>query len=87
MNLQAQRDISRKLKVFEHAAGSGNVLLPTGISEFKERRTTSGSGPLQHMGKRGLSTASPARRISSYALRSPLRKRFFTCGALIILAK
>lgn len=25
MNLQAQRDISRKLKVFEHAAASGNV--------------------------------------------------------------
>ena len=25
MNLQAQRDISHKLKVFEHAAGSGNV--------------------------------------------------------------
>jgi transposase InsO family protein len=25
MNLQAQRDISRKLKVFEHAAGSANV--------------------------------------------------------------
>ncbi len=25
MNLQAQRDISRKLKVFEHAADSGNV--------------------------------------------------------------
>ena len=25
MNLQAQRDISRKLKVFEHAAKSGNV--------------------------------------------------------------
>jgi transposase-like protein len=25
MNLQAQRDISRKLKVFEHAATSGNI--------------------------------------------------------------
>jgi transposase-like protein len=25
MNMQAQRDISRKLKVFAHAAGSGNV--------------------------------------------------------------
>jgi hypothetical protein len=25
MNIQAQRDISRKLKVFEHPAGSGNV--------------------------------------------------------------
>jgi len=25
MNLQAQRDISRKLKVFEHAAKSGNI--------------------------------------------------------------
>ncbi len=28
MNVQAQRDISRKLKVFEHATASKNVAFP-----------------------------------------------------------
>ncbi|SFO43552.1 hypothetical protein SAMN05216332_1187 [Nitrosospira briensis] len=78
MNLQAQRDISRKLATW---------LLPADISEFQEKRITNGNGPLQHMGRRGLSTPSPALKLPSYIRRSPSRRRSSTCAALIILAR
>jgi transposase-like protein len=72
-----------KLKVFEHAADSGNVAFTCrhfGISRetyYQWKRVFAAHG------EKGLSTASPALRIPSYALRSPLRRRSFTCADLL----
>ena len=51
MNLQAQRDISRKLKVFEHAAKSGNVAFTCRHLVFQEIRFINGSGLMWHVEK------------------------------------
>lgn len=73
MNIQAQRDISLKLKVFEHAPSSGNVAFTCRHFGISRETTTSGSELIWHMGSKGLSIASPAQRIPSCVLRHSLK--------------
>ncbi len=49
MNLHVQRDISCKLKVFEHDAKSGNVDSSAGILVFQEMHFINESEHMRHM--------------------------------------
>lgn len=87
MNLQAQRDISRKLKVFQHASESGNVAFTCryfGISRetyYQWKRAY-----LAH-GEQGLINSKPCPENPKLRTRDGLKKRSFICAAPITLGR
>ena len=87
MNLQAQRDISRKLKVFEHAATSGNIAFTYRYFGISRETYYRGSALIWPMESKGLSIASPAPRIPSCVPLGGLKKKSFIYAATITSAK
>lgn len=78
MNLQAQRDISRKLKVFEHAAKSGNIAFTCRHFGISRDTFYQWEWAYATRGEKGLTIANHAPRIPSYVLLLRLKKRFST---------